>query len=334
MRLPAALRSAATAVTALVVLLAAPGTAHAAQVQSYAGDFPDPSIVTVKQKNGSTVYYAYATQVPDGSSDGWRSVQVMQSKDLRSWTSPTEALPTLGAWAMPGHTWAPAVTRIGSRYFLYYTAKERTSLKQCVGVARSTSPAGPFTDVLGTPLVCQRERGGSMDAETFRTATGDLYLHWKSDEETSGGISGLWGQQLASDGTRFASGTTPTLLLRYSQAWETPLIEGPQMVRAGTGSHHLFYGGGHYATEGAAVGYATCAGPLGPCTKATLDRGWLRADAQRVGPAGAAFFQRNGAWLVGYHGWQPGKASYELGGRRSLWLNDVSFASGAPVLVP
>ncbi len=81
------------------------------------------------------------------------------------------------------------------------------------------------------------------------------------------------------------------------------------------------------------MGYARCSGPLGKCTKVTTTSGWLRSDAQRAGPAGAAFFQHNGSWVVAYHAWQPGQVGYESGGKRSLWLTDVAFTSGSPVLV-
>lgn len=327
--MPHVLRRTSTALAAAALaLIAAPGTATAAQWQGDPRDLPDPSILVVEQAGQPTTYYAYATQV-------WQrtNVQVTASTDLHSWSPPTEAMPTLGSWATSGNTWAPGALRRGDRFLLYYTATHAREGRQCIGVATSTAPTGPFVDSSATPLVCQLDSGGSIDADTLVMPDGALYLHWKSDDNAIGGVARLWGQRLASDGLSFQTGTAPRELLRYDARWEKPLIEGPQMVHVG-GRFFLFYGAGSYASDKAAVGYATCTGPLGGCTKVTTKQGWLRSDAQRSGPAGPSFFQRpGGGWLVAYHAWQPGAVGYQVGGSRSLWLTDVSFTSGAPVLV-
>ena len=52
-------------------------------------------------------------------------------------------------------------------FVLYYTAESRTSGDQCIGVATSQSPTGPFQPVGDRPLVCSEE-GDAIDAAFFR----------------------------------------------------------------------------------------------------------------------------------------------------------------------
>jgi hypothetical protein len=86
-------------------------------------------------------------------------------------------------------------------------------------------------------------------------------------------------------------------------------------------------------SEHAAVGYGICTGPLSGCEKKTLTAPWLAKDTDRVGTAGETFFTKpDGSRFVAYHAWDDA-VGYGNGGKRSLWINSVSFnADGTPVL--
>ncbi len=256
----------------------------------------------------------------------------MNSTDLTDWSPPTDPLPQLPGWARPGHTWAPSVLAVGRKHVLYYTARHTASDRQCIGRAVSSKgPRGPFVDTSSAPLVCQLNYYGSIDPDVFRDTDGSLYLHWKSDDNAvAGGVPKLFGARLSSDGLRLR--TDPTLLMRYDQEWENPLVEAPQMVRAGSG-YHLFYSGNWWESATAAVGYGKCTGPLAPCTKITTEGPWLQQDNERVGPAGQTFFTTpSGGRFVAYHAWDEA-VGYSNGGRRSLWLQSATFpAEGPPAL--
>lgn len=321
-------RTGTALVAAAVLAVLSAGTAHASQVEAYDADFPDPFVLPSVQSDGTTRYYAYATNTAGVAAH----VQMISSTDLRSWTPPTEVLQALPAWASPGHTWAPAVLAVGTTHVLYYTTRHTTSNRQCISVAVSTDgPGGPFVDSSTEPLVCQLDLGGSIDPDAFRDpATGALFLHWKSDENAIGGVSRLWGAALSSNGLTLDASWTP--LMKYDQRWEKPLIEAPQMVHA-DGGYHLFYSGNWWESENAAVGYGLCKTPLSECVKKMTTGPWLKKDRVRVGPAGETFFTKpDGSQLVAYHAWEPGKVGYSRGGKRSLWINSVSFATGKPVL--
>lgn len=317
----------ATAVLAAAAVLAvlSPGTAHAAGREAFDGDFPDPYVLT-STKDGTTTYWAYSTN----SAEVYANLPVMSSRDLVTWSARKDALPWLPSWARPGWTWAPSVLQVGKKHVLYYTVRHRDSGRQCISRAVSTKgPGGPFSDSSSQPLVCQLEYGGSIDPDAFRDKDGKIYLHWKSDDNAIGGISKLWGAQLTSNGLGFASSWRQ--LLAYDRPWEAPLVEAPSMVRTDTG-YRLFYSGNWWESATAAVGHATCSGPLGGCSKVTTDAPWLLQDEVRVGPAGQTFFSKpDGSRWVAYHAWDD-QVGYSQGGRRSLWLQRVTFSGGLPTL--
>ena len=283
----------------------------------YPGDFPDPFVLRV----GST-YYAYATQTGDVN------VQVMQSPDLTTWEHLGDALPTLPAWAGPGRTWAPAILPRDDAYLLYYTVREPASDRQCISVAMSEQPEGPFRDTSGGPFVFQLERGGSIDPSPFVDADGTAYLLWKSDDNALGRPPSIWIQELTPDGLALTG--APTELLRHDRDWERPLIEAPAMVRDGD-HYHLFYSANWWESEHYAIGYARSRSPLGPFRKITRSGPWMASGNQAAGPGGQELFtDPDGALRMAFHAWTPGVVGYAAGGKRSLHVACVDFADGRP----
>ena len=101
-------------------------------------NFPDPFILP----HGAE-FLAYATNAEGGRSN----VQMARSTDLIAWEPIRhgdrlhDAMPDLPPWAREGWTWAPEVIRNDDAYLLYFTAKERRSGQQCVGVAQASDRA-------------------------------------------------------------------------------------------------------------------------------------------------------------------------------------------------
>lgn len=313
----------AVASIALAIGVLGVAVAHAASTQPvYAGDFPDPYVT----RGPTGTYYAYSTQV------GQMNVPMMTSTDLATWATPIDALPRLPSWAAWGHTWAPAVARRGATWVMWYTTRHATWGIQCISLATAASPTGPFVDTSKKPFVCQRDHHGSIDPSPFVASDGGLYLHWKSDDNAVGGQTRLWAQQLSADGRRRVGAET-VLLAYQAETWQDPLIEGPSMGLIG-GIHHLFYGAGWWESAESGVGHAVCTGPLGPCTNRTVTAAWMAGDATKAGPAGPTLFSTDAGatWRIAYHAWEPGRVGYAVGGRRALWVDRVSFASGEPVV--
>ena len=290
----------------------------------YAGDFPDPSVLVV----GST-YWAYAT----GSAG--RNLQVMSSADLHTWTSPVDPLPALPPWASAGLTWAPGVIATRSGYAMYYTVHDPSLAEQCISVATSATPAGPFTDTSTRPLVCQTADGGSIDPNPYvDPVTGMRYLVWKSDDNAlgAGHPTHIWGQPLAADATTFATGTAPSLLLTESAPWQAPTAEGPTLTRH-AGRYYLFYGANNYDTASSGIGYATSPSALGSYTNASVTGPWLGTRGNAQGPQGPdVFTDLGGRERLAFAAWD-GPVGYEHGGVRSLWVGQLRFTrTGAPTV--
>jgi beta-xylosidase len=316
-------------VVTLWAMFTATTTATASPISStfsspvYAGDFPDPSVLLIQG-----TYWAYAT-----GSVG-RNLQVMSSTDLHSWTTPVDPLPTLPRWASPGKTWAPGVLLHAGTFIMYYTVHDSSRGVQCISVATSTTPNGPFRDTSRAPLICQTKKGGSIDPNPYLDpSTGKLYLLWKSDENSlgPGHLTRLWGQRLSADGLSLGPGK-PSLLLTESAPWQNPVIEGPAMIwHAGT--YFLFYGANNFDTASSAIGYATASSPLAAFTNQSVSGPWLGTTGSAQGPQGPALFtDTTGATRMAFAAWY-GAVGYENGGVRSLWIGTFGFNSaGTPTL--
>jgi beta-xylosidase len=284
----------------------------------YPFDFPDPFILPA-----GTGYYAFATNSAAGN------IQILQSSDLVHWTAIGDALPHLPVWAQPGATWAPSVLARGGSYVMYYSAVYGTSGEQCISEAVATQPQGPYIDSSQWPIVCQLSIGGSIDPSPVIAADGTAFLVWKS-QGANGQTPTLWSQQLTGDGTALVPGV-PSALLQSDEGWQHGYIEGPDMVQV-DGRYLLFYSASDWKTASYAIGYATCTGPLGPCTDQSAQPllGTLSAFS---GPGGPSLFSdaKGNLWIA-FHAWLPGRVGYPFS--RPLFIRPVGVTAGVPAIWP
>lgn len=289
---------------------AAPGPVAPPPNPVYPGDYPDPFVLT-----DGRISYAYATNAAG------TNVQVLASADLATWVLRREALPSLPPWGRPGLTWAPSVLPRFGHWVLYYTLTHRASGLQCISAAVGRRPDGPFADASTAPLVCQATRGGSIDPSPFVDTDGRATLLWKSEGTLAGEPTRIWARPLAPAGTSFGP-TAAVELLRTTEAWEGPIIEGPTMARAAGGRLFLAYSANRWQTGRYAMGLAECAGPLGPCTKQRSP--WVTSNARAAGPGGGELFRAaDGTLRLAYHAWAPGRVGYAGGGVRTFRIDRV-----------
>jgi GH43 family beta-xylosidase len=277
-------------------------------------DFPDPGVVYA---NGT--YYAFATN------SGGRNVQAARSTDLVHWTALPDALPTLPSWARAGRTWAPDVAAMASgTYNLYYTAWSRTNDRQVIGVATSSSPAGPFTPAGTAPLITQTSLGGAIDASVFTDANGVRYLLWKNDGNAVGVDTHIHLQQLSSDGLSLVGASTR--LIHQDRPWEGNLVEGP-VLWTHEGKYYLFYSANSYANGAYATGYAVADSLRGPYTKP--DVALMRTEGEVVGPGGPEIVTGpdGNTWIL-YHSWEN-NFSY-----RGMSIDRLEWVDAAPSDIP
>lgn len=281
----------------LVVLLAA---AVAAPEPVIRADFPDPFLLPVGSRT-----LAFATNHGD------TNVQVAISADLKDWRRLPDALPMLPAWARRGFTWAPEVIAVDGGYVLYFTARDARSGLQCIGAATAVDPRGPYTPQGAAPLVCDTARGGSIDPSPFRDADGRLYLYVKNDgnHPRFNLPTEIVAQPLSADGLALTG--TPVALVRNDADWEGRVVEAPTMIRRGRAYVLLFsandYGWPRAATLSPyAIGWARCAGPMGPCSDAPGNPLLASRDTAAgclSGPGHAAVLQRPEGDVIAFHGW-------------------------------
>ena len=325
-------------VAAAAASLALSGTvaAEPSFVPVYQVNFPDPDVLLA---NGE--FIAYATN--DGI-----NLPMATSKDLVSWkvvTDPAkpdkrlDGMPTLASWAKEGATWAPEVHRIGANYMLYYTANNRKLDRQCIGLAVADNPRGPFRDLSDTPLVCQATLGGTIDANVFSDRGGKLYLYYKNDGNRVGKVSEIWGQRLSDDGRSLVGAAVS--IARDTKPWEQRLVEAPTMVITPTG-YQLFYSGGYFGWNDDqrispyAMGYATCASPLGPCTPSP-DNPILHSFNDREagcisGPGHQSIFAVGSRYFIAFHAWAATRGCRKADDKRFLYVAPLSWKAGKPVI--
>lgn len=286
----------------------------------YKAAFADPHVLRV-----GDMYYAYATLDLAALSN----IQVIRSNDLVNWEGLGDALPALPTWSPLNarYTWAPGVIQIEDRFLMYFTARDKASDRQCIGIGVSEDPAGPFRDSNDKPFICQVDLGGSIDPYPFRDDNGKLYLLWKNDGNCCNLEVALWIQELSPDGMTLVG--EPVKLITRDQPWERPLIENPAMLEHDD-KYYLFYSANKWDSPYYAIGYAVCETITGPCEK-PLDEPWLKYIPQATGPGGQSFFtdEEGNLWMA-YHAWTGANIGDAIGDR-TLRLDLVTFEDGRPV---
>ena len=299
-------------------------------------DFPDPFIL----RHGSE-FLGYATNAQNDQAN----VQMARSTNLVNWELVKDgeklhdAMPILPPWARPGFTWAPEVLKTADGFVLHFTAKDRKSGLQCLGAAFSTSPLGPFTSDATEPLLCQTDIGGTIDSHAFSDRDGQLYLYYKNDGNNPAfrKPTDIFVQRLSADGMTVTGDAVP--LLRNDSAWEAHVIEAPTMVRH-QDRYFLFYSANHFGWETHqrlspyAMGYATCEGPMGPCTDAKenpiLNSYNDRQAGCLSGPGHQSVFEVGGRQFVSFHAWAATAGCRRFENRRYLYIAPLLWKEGKP----
>ncbi|HEY0130249.1 MAG TPA: glycoside hydrolase family 43 protein, partial [Allosphingosinicella sp.] len=319
----------------LLLTAAAAAPALAAEpsfVPVFRENFPDPHIVRHDDE-----FIAYAT-------NAGINLPMLTSRDLVHWTwvsgadgKRRDGMPELAPWVKEGFTWAPEVMKVGGKWLLYYTAAHRKRNVQCLGVASADNPKGPFRDGSAEPLVCQFELGGTIDANPFRDTDGKLYLYYKSDGNRVGKKTVIWGQRLSEDGLSVVG--SPAALVEDDRKWEWKLVEAPTMVRSPAG-HQLFFSAAFFGWDPKerlsryATGYATCAGPLGPCRDAP-ENPILHSFNDKTagclsGPGHTSIFEARGRHFIAFHAWEATRGCRKADEKRYLYVAPLFWKDGKP----
>lgn len=271
---------------------------------AYRGYFADPDVLRAGGQ-----WFAYATNTSH------LRLPTLVSRDLRTWTPLTDGagnridpLQPAGWVSSKGggqNLWAPGVGKVGDGWTAAYAAPAGTSGGQrhnCIGLARGSSPAGPFRPV-GEPLCYGQAQLGVIDPDVFVDSRGRPWLLWKFSGVVNQRPAGLFIRRLNGEGTGFAAGSQTRELLTLSEPWEGDTIENPSMVQFRDVTY-LFYSGNSWENAAYATGYAICAGPEGPCVRQNGGAPLLTtASTGYPGPGGATAFVADHSLRLIYHAW-------------------------------
>jgi len=283
---------------------------------TFSGDFADPFLLAEGDD-----FFAYASNTLAFN------IPVMVARGDGRGELLGDALPALPAWSERFYVWAPSVTKIDDQYVMHYATRNSATSRQCLSVAVSIWPEGPFVDDSSEPLFCASELGGAIDPSVVESG-GDLWLLWKSDGNCCGLPTVIFAQLLTGDGRNVAG--EPVALIANDLSWEHDVVEAPSMIKH-NGVFHLFYSANRWDTHAYGVGHAVCVAVIGPCVKDPQP--WLADTEATSGPGGleATSVDGLGVDLVVYHGWTGDEIGYPAG-NRSLYVRRLRWENGSPTL--
>lgn len=274
------------------------------------GLYADPD---VRHMDGR--YWLYPTT--DGF-PGWSGTrfEAFSSADLVHWTGHGVILDLERdvSWA-DGDAWAPAIAERDGRYFFYFCAEQQ------IGVAVADSPAGPFGDALGKPLIGRTDYpGGQMiDPAVFTDDDGRSYLYWGNGNAY---VVPLNDDMVSFDATRVRD-ITPD---NFREA---------ALVVKRRGTYYLMWSEDDTRSENYQVAYATGPSPLGPWT----ERGVILSKRPEYGIKATGHHSvvnvpGTDDWYIVYHRFAlngPGRPGGD-GTHRETTIDRLKFAADGTIL--
>ncbi|KAF4556172.1 Hypothetical protein D9617_1g080470 [Elsinoe fawcettii] len=224
---------------------------------------------------------------------------------------------TLFSWATTGRAYASQIVpgRDG-KFYIYassFQSRSNDADKFAIGVAVADSPAGPWKDAKGGPIISQSITGNNIhniDPTVFVDTDGKVYLYW-------GSFNQLYGTEIASD--MITPRGTPTRITSL-----TGFFEAAWLMKRGTTWYMLYAGNNAGETSPctptsyhACIAYGTAPSALGPWTyRGTI----LDVVSSTTSHSGAVQFGTK--WYFTYHTSDAVNATHF---RRSIAIDEMTF---------
>lgn len=270
-----------------------------------------------------TFYITCGHDDPANGQNGFalREWFLLSSTDMVSWTKKVALRLSDFAWA-DANAWAGQMVEKNGKFYWYVPVNERGG-GMAIGVAVADSPAGPFKDALGKPLINDRSEMAdfgfrdpgqtvfTIDPTVFVDDDGQAYIHY-------GGFSRMVVGKLNDD--------MISLDGKLKEVTPPGFFEAPYLIKY-EGKYYEIYAGG---TNPATIDYATSQSPLGPWTRGGRILDALPTlpgqDASTSHPGVAQF---GGQWFLVYHlsNGPNGGGTY----RREVAIEKLTFNAGGTI---
>lgn len=183
-------------------------------------------------------------------------MDAFSSKDLVNWTKHERVLTKDNIHWLTHALWAPAVVEKDGKYYFYFGANNILNNNQVggIGVAVASSPAGPFIDALGHPLIGRIVNNAQpIDQFVFHDDDGQYYIYYGGWGHCN--VARLKPSLIELDA--FAPGDT------LREVTPEGYTEGPFMLKR-DGKYYFMWSEGDFNGPNYRVAYAISNNPLGP----------------------------------------------------------------------
>ena len=209
----------------------------------FEGWYADPEIHIFQGR-----YWIYPTFSTDF--DAQTFFEAFSSADFTGWRREGRILDFADVpWSTNRAAWAPSAAERDGRYYLYFSAGDGAG----IGVAVADSPAGPFHDALGRPLIAEYHHGAQpIDAHCFQDDDGQAYLYYGGWRHAV--VVKLNADMVSLDGD-------------VHEITPEHYVEGPFMLKR-HGVYYFMWSEGNWGDSSYAVAYARSDSPFGPFVRA------------------------------------------------------------------
>ena len=288
----------------------------------------DPFVLTASDGK----YYMYCTNhVEIGGYNVW------SSSDLENWTLDGQCFKKSDTNWCYKDFWAPEVIEYNNRFYMFYTAREKSTDLLKIGVAVSDKPTGPFIDEKNKPLL---DIDYAIIDASVLVDEDKIYMYYSRDCSTNiiDGIhrSDIYAIELDDN---FDPISEPLFLFHPTQEWETNPLEkdflwneGPSVIKVGD-FYYMTYSANPFWSVKYSVGVATSHSPLGPFNKDT-NNPVLASELEKgiSGPGHNSIFKSHDGTkiYIAYHVHHDPNVG---GGDRDAIISEVIFKDGTMNLI-
>ena len=220
-------------------------------------------------------------------------LDAFSSKDLKTWTKHERIISNVEITWLKEALWAPSIVQKDGKYFLFFSCNNiHEGEYGGIGVAVADSPAGPYKDLLGKPLIGEIiNKAQPIDQFVFQDpASGNWYMYY-------GGWRRCNMVRLSDDFTRLIPFDDGQMV---KEVTPEKYVEGPFMF-VKDGKYYFMWSEGNWTKDNYCVAYAIADSPFGPFVR---ENTILSSDAEHGTGAGHHSIVRDpksGEYLIVYH---------------------------------